>query len=122
MFEVIEGLADGVVGFSAVGKIGDDDYETTLIPAIDDAVAQYGKVALLMVLGEDFDGYTFGAAVDDARLGFRHVSSFRRIALVTDNEWLRNGAAAMMYLIPGETRGFSIDDLATAKDWITAAD
>lgn len=71
-----------------------------LIPAIDDAVAQYGKVALLMVLGEDFDGYTFGAAVDDARLGFRHISSFRRIALVTDNEWLRKGLDHAASLVP----------------------
>lgn len=122
MFELIEGLSDGVVGFSAVGQIGDDDYETTLVPAIDEAVEQHGKIALLMVLGEEFSGFTAGAAADDARLGFSHATSFHRIALVSDNEWVRNGAAAMMYLIPGKGRGFSLDDLDAAKQWIADTD
>lgn len=122
MFEVMEDLPDGVVGVSATGTIGGDDYETTLIPVIDEAVDRYGKIALLLVFGSDFAGYTAGAAFDDLRFGFRNFSSFRRIAIVSDNEWLRNGAAAMMYLMPGKSMGFSLDDLGAAKEWIAEED
>jgi len=122
VFAVIENLPDGVVGVSAIGTISGDDYETTLIPVIDEAVDQHGKVALLLVFGSDFEGYTAGAAFDDMRFGLTHATAFRRIAIVSDNQWLRNGAAAMMYLIPGKSRGFSVDDLESAKEWVAEDD
>ena len=122
MFEIIDGLPDGVVGVSASGTISSGDYETTLIPAIDAALETSGKVALLFVFGDDFAGYTAGAAFDDMRLGVRNLTSFRRIAIVSDNEWLRNGVAAMAYLMPGKSKGFSQEDLAAAKEWIAQQD
>ncbi len=122
MFKVIEGLPESVVGISATGKIGGHDYETTLEPAINDAAGQHGKIALLMVLGPDFEGYSAGAAFDDMRFGVRNFNSFRRIAIVSDNPWLRNGAAAMMYLMPGKSKGFSVDELDAAKEWIAQKD
>ncbi len=122
MFEVIENLPSGVVGVSAIGTISGDDYDTTLIPAIDEAVDQHGKASLLLVFGPDFEGYTAGAAFDDISFGVTHATAFRRIAIVSDNQWLRNGAAALMYLIPGKSRGFSVDDLEVAKTWIAEDD
>jgi hypothetical protein len=122
MFKVLEDLPDGVVGISATGTIGGDDYETTLEPAINEAVEQHGKIALLMVLGPDFEGYSAGAALDDMRFGFSNFRSFRRIAIVSDNQWLRNGAAAMLYLMPGKSKGFSVGELDAAKEWIADKD
>lgn len=122
MFKVLEDLPDGVVGISATGKIGGDDYETTLEPAISQAVERHGKIALLMVLGPDFEGYSAGAVFDDLRFGLRNFNTFRRIAIVSDNQWLRNGAAAMMYLVPGRSKGFSVDQLAAARTWISQED
>ena len=122
MFELMEDLPGGVVGITATGTISGEDYETTLIPAVESAKAAHDKIALLLVFGPDFEGYSAGAALDDARFGVSNFASFRRIAIVSDNEWLRNGAAAMTYLMPGKSKGFSVADLAAAKAWIAEPD
>ncbi len=122
MLEVIEGLADDVIGVSAHGTIEADDYDSTLTPLIDAGVERHGKVALLVVLGPEFDGISAGAAWDDAKLGFSHATSFRRIAIVTDNQALRTAVSVLMYLVPGKSKGFSYDDLGEAKAWIAERD
>ena len=122
MFQVLDDVPDGVIGVSAVGTITAEDYEQTLIPLITAAVARHGKIAAIIVLGPEFEGYSADAARDDLKLGIEHVTAFRRIAIVTDNEWLRNGAAAMMYLLPGKAKGFSYSDLAAAKGWAADRD
>ena len=122
MFCVMEGLPEGVVGIEAVGTISGDDYDTTLVPAVEEAAAEHDKVALLLMFGPEFQGYSAGAALDDVRFGFSNFTSFRRIAIVSDNEWLRNGAAAMTYFVPGKSKGFSVGDLAAARAWIAEDD
>jgi hypothetical protein len=122
MFDVIADLPDGVVGVSISGTIDSEDYETTLIPLIDAAVERFDMVAMLLVFGEEFRGYTAAAAWDDMRFGVSNFNSFRRIAIVSDNEWLRNGATAMTYLMPGRSKGFAVEDLEEAKEWVADLD
>jgi len=50
MFELIEGLGDRVVGACAVGRVTADDYESTLIPAVETALAIDGKTRILYVV------------------------------------------------------------------------
>jgi hypothetical protein len=119
---VIEDLPAGVIGVSAVGTIRGEDYEQTLIPMIGDAVSRHGKIAAVIVFGPEFERYAADAALDDMWLGVEHTIAFRRIAIVSDNEWLRNGAAASMYLFPGKAKGFSYADLAAAKSWAAERD
>ncbi len=122
MFRLMTDLPDGVVGVEAIGTVSGEDYESTLVPAVNEATDQHGKIAMLIVFGDDFEGYSAGAALDDARFGFANFGSFRRIGIVSDNQWLRNGAAAMAHLMPGKSKGFSVDDLAAAKAWIGESD
>jgi len=48
-----------------------------------------GEARPTLSLGEDFDGWTVGAAWDDTKLGLLHLADFSRIALVSDIEWIR---------------------------------
>jgi SpoIIAA-like len=38
-------------------------------------------------------------------VGLKHRSSWERLAVVTDKDWMRHGIAAFGWLIPGEVRG-----------------
>jgi len=58
-----------VLAFRAIGKIGKDDYETVLEPAVSAVVAERGEVRLVVVLGEEYERYTPGAAWEDTKLG-----------------------------------------------------
>ncbi|HKK14495.1 MAG TPA: STAS/SEC14 domain-containing protein, partial [Gammaproteobacteria bacterium] len=89
MLEPIPDLPEGVLGFTAKGTVTADDYESTMIPAVEAAIARAGKIRFLYHLGEDFSGFEAGAMWDDARLGLKHLSAWERIAVVTDVDWIR---------------------------------
>jgi SpoIIAA-like len=120
MIEPIADLPANVVGFVAKGKLSSDDYEKVLIPAVDRALEANDKVRLLYVLGDDFDGMSAGAMWDDTRVGFSHVTRWEKIAVVTDEDWLRHSVDIFGYLIPGEVKAFALADEAAARSWVAS--
>lgn len=120
MIELIEGLGSGVVGARAVGEVSAEDYESTLIPAVDAVLAVNDKVRMLFVLGSEFEGYEADAALDDARMGLHHWRDFERIAVVTDHGSYRTAIKGFGFLMPGEVRVYPVDEIEAAKDWISS--
>ena len=51
-------------------------------------------------------------------LGLRHPSTWRRTALVTDVEWVRNGIRLFAWMAPGEVRVFDLTQLEEATAWV----
>lgn len=120
MIEPLENLPAGVIGFRAVGKVEPDDYRNVLIPAIESAGDQ---IRLIYVLGEDFDSYSLGAIWQDTKLGLsQSPKHWKRIAFVTDHDWLRHGAAVFGPLVPGDFKLFEPGELDAAIAWTAATD
>jgi hypothetical protein len=46
-----------------------------------------------------------------------HHSAFKRIAVVTDKEWMVHAIHALAWMVPGEIKVFGLDDLDAAKQW-----
>jgi hypothetical protein len=113
-------LPQGIIGYSAVGKITADDYSKVLIPEIEARIAESGKVRLLYVLGADFEGFEVGAMLGDATFGFRHFLDFERIAVVSDNAAYRSMVEGFGLMMPAEVRGFPIAEMDQAKAWLAA--
>jgi hypothetical protein len=120
MIQIDESAPAGVVIAEASGRVTAGDYAELLMPAIETAAASAERIRFLYVLGADFDGYEGGAAMDDARLGIEHWSSFERIALVTDHDAYRGFARVFGFLMPGEVRVYPLADVSEARSWITA--
>ncbi len=119
MIEVLTDLPDRVLGLRASGEVTADDYKTVLVPAIEEKLTRQTKVRLLYVLGDEFKGYTGGAAWEDAKVGMKHLTSFDRIAVVTDVDWIEKMVRAFGFALPGEVRVFGNDDLEPARRWIS---
>ena len=119
MFTPIADLPETTVGFTAHGKIHAEDYNNTLIPAIEDLIARTGAARVLLVLGPDWDGYTAGAMFDDAKLGIEHLKAWERFAIVSDAAWVHHVAKVFGLLVPGDVRAFAISDLDVATAWVT---
>lgn len=120
MIEPIPALPDHVVGFVAKGEVTADDYEQRLVPAIEEALATHDKIRLLYVFGPDFTGYSGGAMWEDGKLGLSHLTRWERIAVVSDQPWIRHAVNVFGYLMPGEVKAFEYADEADASAWITA--
>ncbi len=121
-FTIIDGFPADVLAIEAHGKIDHDAYTNELIPAIRDTIAAEGKVKLLYVIGSEFSGYTMGAALEDAKVGFLHLADFARIAFVSDVEWMNAAVKLFAPMIRCPVRVFPHAELAAAKDWIVAVD
>ena len=55
-----------------------------------------------------------------ADTGFRarHATSFDRVAVVSDDDWIRPALRALSFLLPGTARNFRVRDLAAARTWL----
>jgi hypothetical protein len=118
MFKIIQGLPGNIVGLSATGTITDEDYSGTLIPLVEKAIREDGKVRMLMRFGPDFKGYTSGAMWDDTRFGLSHWGDFEKLAVVSDIAWIQNSVALFAPLIPAPVRVYGGSELEDAKRWI----
>ena len=56
MIEVLKGFPKKVVAFACKGHVTKRDYETVLIPAVEETLQQPGKVRLYYQIGPDFSG------------------------------------------------------------------
>ncbi len=108
----------GVLAFDATGKITNDDYKETLIPAIEAYLKSSEQAHLLMRLGPDFEGYTAHAATDDALLGLRHLHDFERIAILSDHHWIAQGLRMFGPLMSAKVKVFPIDETNEALTWV----
>ncbi len=122
MIEKLDDTPEGVLGLRFYGEVTRSDYEEVLIPALNEAFESGEPVRCLCQLGPDFDGYEAGAMWEDlktgARFGFGHLSDWKRMALVTDVEWVRHMTALFGWMSPGELKLFGLDQLDEAKSWV----
>ena len=119
MLKIMSDLPANVLGVSAEGKISGKDYETVLIPALEEKLKTNKKIRIIYQLGIDFSGFDMSAMLDDAKMGLKHLSAWDRIALVSDHEMINSFAKFFGYLMTCELRIFKNDELEEAKSWIT---
>jgi len=114
-------MPPGTVGFRAAGEIERDDYDKVLGPELRRALEAGGGLRTLYVI-EDLDEIDPGALWADAKLGFdvgvRHHEAWIRSAIVTDIDWMARATKLFAWMIPGEARVFSLDELEQAKAWV----
>lgn len=124
MLEPIEGLSGNTVGFTAKGNVTAEDYETVLIPAVEEALKSHKKIRLLYHLGDEFKRFEAGAMWDDAKVGLTHITEWEKIAIVTDVNWIQQagkifGLAIETKAVPGDVKVFHNSELDEAIRWIS---
>jgi len=118
---MIKGLAclpDGVIGFEASGKLRAEDYRDVILPALERAAAS-GEVRFVVVIPE-FGGMSGGALWQDLKVGIEHLRAWKRIALVTDIEWMDRMTSLFGWMTPGEVRHFPLAQRDAAIAWAAA--
>ena len=109
-----------VLAFRAVGTIAASDYEDVLAPAVEQMIADRDEVRIVYVLGDEFEGYSAGATWEDTKLGIGHVSKWKRVAVVTNHDWVRHLVGMFRWMIPSEVKTFPLADERAAIAWASA--
>jgi hypothetical protein len=118
MLKKLDHLPAGVVGVEASGKVTREDYETVLLPLIDQSYEEGEKLRFLYHFGSAFKGFTPGATWEDFKIGRRVLNRIERCAIVSDVEWIRTTSRFFGALMPCPVRVFSNDQMAEAKAWV----
>ncbi len=119
MIKKIPDLPDNALGFTAKGTVTVNDYESIIIPAVEELFSHQSKIRFLYHLGEEFTGFEVGAMWDDMKLGLKHFTGWERMAIVSDIEWIRIAIKIFGLGIPGHVRVFHNSEFAEATQWIS---
>jgi hypothetical protein len=124
MVEQLEMPSD-TLGFRLSGKVTRDEYFQILDP-VREKLERGEKVSFLVETAAGFHGLDMGALWEDVKVagsvGMKYRTSWERLAVVTDKDWMRNAIAALGWGIPGEIRVFEPDELERGKAWTGGAD
>ncbi|ORV65927.1 STAS/SEC14 domain-containing protein [Mycobacterium gastri] len=120
MIEKLNDFADNIAAFRCHGRMTKTDYETVLMPDIEDKRKRHKKLRAYTEIAPDF---SFGpdAIWAGMKFGLRHFFSWERGALVTDLAWMHHAAkfyGRLGFLIPGGFRAFPTAEANKARDWI----
>jgi len=119
MIEILTDMPPAVAGFRVSGRLRGEDLRE-FRPAMDEMLAA-GEIRLVEVIADDYEGFGPGGLAEDLRLGLgallHHHAAFRRIAVVTDKEWVVHALHAFAWVMPGEVALFPLADLERATAW-----
>jgi hypothetical protein len=116
MIRPLNELPPGVIGFEVAGKIEPEDYRDVLLPAVERA-AQSGEVRFLIVMPR-FEGMSAGAVWQNLKVGVEHFRAWKRIAVVTDVDWIHHLTSLFGWMTPGEVRTFPLEQRGEAIAWV----
>ena len=119
MIEALQDMPAGVAGIRVSGKVTGDEI-SQFKPEMEKLLGSE-EVRIVEVIAPDYEGFGRGGLVEDLKAGFgtliQHHSAFKRIAIVTDKEWVGHTVHAIGWMVPGELEVFGLDDLERAKQW-----
>jgi stage II sporulation SpoAA-like protein len=118
MLERMQHLPEGIDGVKAVGRVSREDYERVLEPLIDGARREGRRLRLLYQVGPEFEGFSAGAAWEDAKLGLASLRMFEGCAVVTDVGWIRESTRLAAFLMPCPVRVFGNGERDEAVEWL----
>lgn len=119
MIEILSDMPKGVTGIRVSGRVSGDDLRE-FKPAMEKVIID-GEIRVVEVIAPDYEGFGPGGLVEDLKVGFgalfHHHSAFKRIAVVTDKQWVGHTLHALAWMVPGELAMFGLDELERAKEW-----
>jgi hypothetical protein len=119
MIELLPDMPEGVLGIRVSGRVRGDDLRD-FKPAMDELL-KTDEIRIVEVIAPDYEGFGPGGLVEDLKLGFgtvlSHHSAFKRIAVVSDKNWVAHVLHAVGWMVPGDLALFGLDELDRAKEW-----
>jgi hypothetical protein len=116
VLEPLTDLPEGAIGFTARGEIEASDYTEVLLPAIRDTIAAGRDVRIVLVF-ERWEGLSASALWQDLKLGVEHLTKWKKIALVTDVDWMIHLSTLFGWMTPGELKHFPLAARDEAIAW-----
>ena len=100
----------------------DDDSGESVEPVLRREAAENRKVRLLYLPGPEAREVEGDAMKSTWASGCVTPRRFERVAVVSDEDWMRPALRALSFLMPGQAKGFRVHELEQAKQWLSEGD
>ncbi len=120
MVELLADFPPHVAAYRASGEVHKEEYENVVRRRVDEVAAQYGKINFLVRLETGMEEYSLAALLDYLKVSFEHFTRWNRMAIVSDQKWLRKIYDALSPLVPGKIETYELKDYEAAKQWVSA--
>jgi hypothetical protein len=118
VIERLKNLPIGIDGAKAIGTITKEDYEEVCIPLLEKAQREGRRIRFLYQFGPEFQGFTPGAAWEDANIGLHSMRLFDGCAVVTDLAWIREVTRLAAFFMPCPVQVFGNKNFDEAIAWL----
>ena len=119
MLTKIDKLPDYVLGVRATGEVDKNDLDNVLLPGLKALADQYGEIYYLLVLETPVENFRAGAWLKDLVAGIKHLTHWKKMAIVTDQKAVEKFTDLFSYVSPGEAKGFELSELDEAISWVS---
>lgn len=119
MLTKIDNLPEYVLGVRATGEVDKNDLDNVLLPGLKDLTDRYGEIYYLLVLETPVENFTAGAWWKDLVAGIKHLSRWKKMAIVTDQKAVEKFTDLFSYVSPGDAKGFELSELDEAISWVS---
>lgn len=120
MVELLPDFPPHVAAYRATGNVHKKEYEKVVMHRVDEVAEQYGKINFLVRLETDMDNYTLPAFLDYLKVSFEHFSKWNRMAIVSDEAWVRTAYSILSPLVHGKIISYRLAEYEEAKQWVSA--
>lgn len=118
MLTIIPNLPNHVFGVRANGNVTEDDLKQVLLPGLEALSKRNKEIYYLLVLETDVQNFTTGAWIQDLIAGVKHLTEWKKMAIVTDQKSVETFTDIFSYVSPGEAKGYKLSELPQAIDWL----
>ena len=104
----------------AVGTVTGNDYQQVALPLFHDARRAGRRIRLLYHFGPEFEGFTAGAVLGDARIGLQYLRPARTMCRRERSPHGTESARLIGAMLPCPFRVFGNDEWQTAIGWLNS--
>lgn len=119
MVELLNDFPDHVAAYAASGAVSKEEYRDVVMHRVDEVAERYGRINFLVRLQTDMGNYSIGAFLEYLKVSFEHFFKWERMAIVSDEKWVRVAYKALSPLVHGEIKVYPLADFLEAKAWVS---
>ncbi|MFD0795389.1 STAS/SEC14 domain-containing protein [Mucilaginibacter litoreus] len=120
MIQLIKDLPEYITGIEISGEVSKHDYDTIVVPRLNELAKQQGEINYLVVLKSGIASFEAGVWWDDFKMAVKQFSNWGKIAIVSDDDPIKNVTNLLGFAFPGHPRGFKLDEYTQAVEWVKA--
>jgi hypothetical protein len=122
MMETLSGFPSDVVAFVWHDEMSASEFQQALATPAAGAHARKHDIKLFAKLADGHDVSVRPVSLDDSMLGAGQWQDFGRIAIVTDETWVRHMVQFFAPFVHGPVRVFSNGQAEDARRWLMRRD